>query len=69
MRQTIIVIVLVTGILAAFLGYCTVLIDWAQDIKTGVYQINRIEGFVETANLFLYTYLAIRFVRSRIKFS
>ena len=61
---------LVSAIVAAtglsFAGYCAALIDWVEDVRTGVYVINHLEAFWETFALGLYTFLAFRFLRGRI---
>lgn len=50
--------------LMGFIGYCCALLDWLQDLQTGVYAQNYQEAIGETAALGVYTYLAIRFLRS-----
>lgn len=70
MRQSSLLLFLLTaGVMGGFMGYCYALIDWVQDVQTGVYADNHVEALSETAALGLYTYLAFRFLRSsRIRF-
>ena len=65
MRQSLLVILLITASLICFLGYCAALIDWVEDYRTGVYQRHHVEAALETSALALYTYLAIRFINSK----
>lgn len=65
MRQIVFFFLCVSSI-ACFIGYCAAMIDWIQDVKTGVYQQNYGEAFIETLLLLTYTYLAVQFIRSKI---
>jgi hypothetical protein len=62
MKNHLIVILLITGSLVCFTGYCFALIDWAQDMRTGVYRSKHFEAFYETAAIVLYTTLGLRFM-------
>ncbi len=66
MRQLLFIVILIIGSVASFAGYCAVLIDWLQDLSNGIYANNRLEAALETAALFLYTYLAVRFMKSKL---
>ena len=68
MRSALLPVLLLTISLIGFTGYCYALIDWVQDVQTGVYERNYIEAIVETTALGLYSYLAIRFLRSKLTF-
>lgn len=62
-------VLLLTVSLVGFIGYCYALIDWVQDVLTGVYADNHVEAILDTMALGVYTYLARRFLRSiRIRF-
>jgi hypothetical protein len=50
--------------LLGFIGYCYALIDWLQDLQTGVHTRNHQEATLETSALGIYTYLATRFLLS-----
>ncbi|MBC3785975.1 hypothetical protein FHK02_2456 [Spirosoma sp. LMG 31448] len=65
MRQLLVVTILASGSLICFTGYCVALIDWVQDIENGTYWRNHLEAVLETFALFTYSYLAIRFMKSR----
>ena len=65
MRQARFILLFAMASLASFAGYCAALIDWVQDYKTGVYERNHLEAFLETVGLCLYTFLGIRFLRLR----
>ncbi|MGF7216316.1 hypothetical protein GGR92_002481 [Spirosoma lacussanchae] len=52
--------------LLGFCGYCTALLDWVQDVRTGAYILNYPEAVLETSALIMYTYLSIRFFRSKL---
>lgn len=56
-------LLLVVGLIG-FIGYCYALIDWLQDLQTGLYARNYQEAVLETLVLGLYTYLATRFLLS-----
>lgn len=66
MRQLLLIVILFIGSIASFVGYCAILIDWVHDLSSGVYSNNRLEAVLETTALFLYTYMAIRFMRSKL---
>ena len=66
MRQALFILVLALASLTCFAGYCAALIDWVKDYKSGVYERNHLEAFLETGGLGLYTFLAVRFVRLKI---
>lgn len=65
MRQTFAMIALVVGGLLCFGGYCLILIDWVQDYRLGVFRKNWLEAVLETGALGLYTFLAIRFLKTK----
>lgn len=67
MKSQLFVILLVTGVLVCFTGYCLAVIDWVQDYRTGVYQRAYFEAFYETAALVLYTLLGLRFMNRKMK--
>ena len=62
MRQALFFLLLAIASLICFTLYCAALIDWVQDYKTGVYERNHLEAFLETAGLGLYTFFGIRFL-------
>jgi hypothetical protein len=62
MKQHLWLILFSGCIIVCFTGYCWALIDWVQDYKTGVYDVDYWEAFYETSALFIYTALAIRFM-------
>ena len=64
MRQNLPLILLLTAGFTGFIGYCYALIDWVQDVLTGVYACHHVEAILETTALGVYTYLAIRFLLS-----
>ncbi|AUD06267.1 hypothetical protein [Spirosoma pollinicola] len=66
MRQTFFVILLLISAFVGFTGYCYALVDWVQDIKTGIYEKNYLEAVEATSAIGLYTYLAIRFVKRNV---
>ena len=66
MRQTLGVILLLSAVLAGFMGYCAALIDWVSDVKTGVYVQHQEEALWETSALVLYTWLGVRFIIRRM---
>ena len=66
MSNTLWFIVLLITSLLCFAAYCLSVVDWVQDLQTGVYRQNRMEGVLETGAQILYLYLAVRFVRSHI---
>lgn len=68
MRQTLLLTLLLTAGFMGFIGYCYALIDWIQDVQTGVYAHNYPEAILETTALGVYTYLALRFIlRTQIR--
>lgn len=67
MRQTFWIIVLVSGVLVGFVGYCAALVDWVIDVKTGVYARHPGEALWETGALVGYTWLGSRFMGRKIK--
>lgn len=50
-----------------FIGYCAALIDWVQDYQSGLYGRESVEAALETGAILLYTYIGIRFIKSRVK--
>ncbi|MBO0950087.1 hypothetical protein [Fibrella forsythiae] len=66
MKQNLRTFLLLSASLGFFLIYCTMWIDWLQDIQTGTYGRHYIEAFFETVALGGYTYLGIRFAFSRL---
>ena len=66
MRQRIGFILLLLSCTIGFAAYCVSVIDWVQDVKTGVYTHNRLEGVLETTAQLVYLYFAFRFMRNRI---
>lgn len=66
MRQTLSLFLLIAGFVIGFTGYCAAVIDWVQDVTTGVYGRNHREALLESAAIGLYSYAAIRFLRSRL---
>ncbi|RIV27141.1 hypothetical protein DYU11_02155 [Fibrisoma montanum] len=66
MRQSLILLCVVFGVLACFIGYCAALIDWVQDIRSGLYQTNYREAFWETVALLAYNVLAVKFLASKV---
>ena len=66
MRQLLLLVMLVIGSVASFAGYCAILIDWTRDLSSGVYADNKVEAVLETGALLLYTYMAIRFMKSKM---
>ncbi len=66
MRQLLLIIILIIGSVASFTGYYAMLTDWIQDLSSGLYTNNRLEATLETTALFLYTYMAVRFMRSKL---
>ena len=68
MRQLLYSLLLIAGLLLAFLGYGAALIDWLQDYSTGYYAFHRVEQGLETAAILLYTYLGVRFYQKRMGF-
>lgn len=66
MRRLIYTLMLLTGALLAFVGYCAALIDWIQEYSSGYYTDHRIEQGLETAGIVIYTYWGIRFCRKNM---
>ncbi|RYC67894.1 MULTISPECIES: hypothetical protein [Spirosoma] len=66
MRHTVWMFLLIATALLGFCGYCTALLDWVQDVRTGAYGLNYQEAVLETSALIMYTYLSIRFFRSKL---
>ncbi len=64
MRPTLYLTLLLMVGLVGFIGYCYALLDWLLDLQSGVYSRNHPEAVLETGALGVYTYLAIRFLRS-----
>ncbi|RRB18081.1 hypothetical protein [Larkinella knui] len=69
MRQSRWVILILLSSLLCLIAYGLSVIDWVQDMQTGVYSQNRLEGFLETSAQVSYLYFAIRFLRSHINIS
>lgn len=65
MRQLLLVTFLISGGLICFIGYWVALLDWVQDMESGTYRRDHLEAVLETFALFTYSYLAIRFMKSR----
>ena len=61
MDKTLLILIIVIGAVAAFVGYFAALIDWLQDYAIGTYSLNPTEAVVETLALIAYTYLGVRF--------
>jgi hypothetical protein len=61
MNKIVLLLLVGTGALLAFFGYCAVLVDWIQSFSGDTYKQNYWEALLETAGLLLYTYLGIRF--------
>lgn len=61
MDKTLMILLVVIGTIAAFVGYFAALTDWVQDYTSGTYRHNPLEGVFETLALVLYTYLGVRF--------
>jgi hypothetical protein len=68
MRQILVMFSLIVGLLACFSSYGLALIDWVQGLHLGIYEKNWAEAVLETVALGLYTYLAIRFLRTKALF-
>lgn len=66
MQPALLLIMLLMVSFAESIGYWYALIGWIQDIHTGVYKCNHIEAIWETTALGGYTYLAFRFLRSKL---
>lgn len=66
MDKTLMIVLVVIGALAAFVGYFAAVIDWLQDYNSGRYNHNPTEAVVETLALVAYTYLGIRFFSRHI---
>ena len=63
-RPLITMLVIALG-MAGFTGYCYVLLDWIQDLSTGVYTTKVWEGTYETGALLLYSAGALRFINRK----
>lgn len=61
MDKTLMIMLVVIGAIAAFVGYFAALIDWIQDYTSGRYSYNPSEAVFETLALIAYTYLGVRF--------
>ena len=61
MDKTVLILAVVIGAVAAFVGYFAALIDWLQDYANGTYSHNPAEALFETLALIAYTYLGVRF--------
>ncbi|RYF75248.1 MAG: hypothetical protein EOO39_07220 [Cytophagaceae bacterium] len=66
MKQNLRMFLILLASLGCLLIYCTMWIDWIQDLHTGVYMSHLAEALFETAALIGYTYLGIRFAFSRL---
>ncbi|MEZ0542266.1 hypothetical protein [Fibrella arboris] len=66
MNQNLRLFLVLTASLISFFIYCTMWIDWVQDVMNGTYLHNYLEAMLETVVLAGYTYLAIRFAYSRL---
>lgn len=66
MRHSLILLGMVLFSLFGFAGFCYALLDWTQDIQTGVYTRNHLEATYETAALVIYGVLSLRFIRSKL---
>lgn len=65
MRQTFLVILLIVGSFMGFIGYCFLLVNWIEHVKTGTYVNSPLKSFLETLALLVYSYLAIHFMKSK----
>jgi hypothetical protein len=68
MRLIVFVFLLIAVVLLGCVGYCTALIDWVTDVRTGVYTRRPGEALIETVVLITYTGLGIRFFLRRVDF-
>lgn len=66
MRRFFYSLLLLTGVLVAFVGYCTALINWLQAYSSGYYAHHRLEQVVESVAIVIYTYLGVRFCRRKV---
>ena len=66
MDKTVLILAVVIGTIAAFVGYFAALIDWLQDYTSGRYSHNLMEAVFETLALIAYTYLGVRFFSRHI---
>ena len=66
MRQALLMLMLVMVSLLSFGGYCLVLIDWVQMYRLGEQEYNWPKAILEMAALIAYTYLAVRFMKTKI---
>ncbi len=65
MRYSTVVVLVLVAAAGCFAGYCYALFDWIQDIRGGVYQHERFEGFCETSALVGYHAYGLHFLRTR----
>ena len=61
MDKRLLILIVVIGAVAAFIGYFAVLVDWLQDYTNGTYDRIPTEAILETGALTVYTFLGIRF--------
>ena len=66
MDKTFMILLVVIGMIAAFVGYFAALTDWVQDYSNGTYSHNPTEAVFETLALVAYTYLGVRFFTRHI---
>lgn len=66
MKYPLILVFLGAGGLVCFIGYCFALIDWVQDVRTGVYDRHHFEAFYETSALVIYTVFGVRFIHRKL---
>lgn len=65
MKAPMVVCFVLIAAACCFAGYCYALIDWVQDVRTGVYEHERLEAFCETSALVGYHAYGLHFLRSR----
>ena len=65
-RTSLFLTLLLTASFIGCIGYGYALMDWLADWRNGVYAHNSIKGIVETAALVGYTFVALRFLRSKL---
>ncbi|GAB2553711.1 hypothetical protein GCM10027085_51170 [Spirosoma aerophilum] len=61
MNKTFFLLLVILGALAAFCGYCALLINWLQNYSNGVYLHNHTGAVLESGALVLYTFFGIKF--------
>jgi hypothetical protein len=66
MRQALFVILLILVSLTFLLGSWLTLIDWMDAITTGFYRSSYLQTVIEISTLAAYSYLGLRFFRSRL---